>query len=124
MGANQQHETKVRNLSVSIGLQGYFFPYINLLKYADVRNANSLSVYLLMVLIVLWLQELSSEGHFQYTSPEVIETRVGELVAKEGVKLYGTKLVGFTPDEAYRRAVKALCEGNASAWKHSTEYRM
>lgn len=73
---------------------------------------------------VLWLQELSSEGYFQYTSPEVIETRVGELAARKGVKLYGTKLVGFTPDEAYRRAVKALHEGNTSAWKHSTEYRM
>lgn len=74
--------------------------------------------------IVLWLQELSSEGNFQYTSPEVIETRVGELAARKSVKLYGTKLVGFTPDEAYRRTVKALLEGNASAWKHSTEYRM
>lgn len=69
-------------------------------------------------------KELSSEGNFQYTSPEVIETRVGDLAARKGVKLYGTKLVGFTPDEAYRRAVKALLEGNASAWKHSTEYRM
>ena len=32
--------------------------------------------------------------------------------------------MGFTPDEAYRRAVKALCEGNASAWKQHGEYRM
>ena len=70
------------------------------------------------------LQELSSEGHFQYTSPEEIETRVKEMAAKQNVKLYGTKLVGFTPDEAYRRAVDALCEENATAWKHSTEYRM
>lgn len=45
------------------------------------------------------------------------------MAAKRDVKLYGTKLVGFTPDEAYKRAVKALCEGNAMAWKHS-EYRM
>ncbi|XP_067043433.1 uncharacterized protein [Acropora muricata] len=67
--------------------------------------------------------ELSSDGNFQYTSSEGIESRVRELAALRDIKLYGTKLVGFTPDEAYRRAVKALSEGNATAWKHS-EYRM
>lgn len=50
--------------------------------------------------------------------------RVGELAARKDVKIYGRKLVGFTPDEAYRRAVNALCDGNATAWKHSYDYRM
>lgn len=59
--------------------------------------------------------ELSSDGNFQYTSSEGIESRVRELAALRDIKLYGTKLVGFTPDEAYRRAVKALSEGNATA---------
>ncbi|KAJ7362031.1 Formiminotransferase domain, N-terminal subdomain [Desmophyllum pertusum] len=35
-------------------------------------------------------KDLSSEGHFQYTSPEEIETRVGEMAARKDVKLYGT----------------------------------
>lgn len=61
-----------------------------------------------MIKSTIYLQELSSEGNFQYTHPEEIENRVKEIAAKENVKLYGTKLVGFTPDEAYRRAVNAL----------------
>lgn len=77
-----------------------------------------------MIKSTIYLQELSSEGNFQYTHPEEIVNRVKEIAAKENVKLYGTKLVGFTPDEAYRRAVNALCEDNATAWKCSTEYRM
>ena len=46
------------------------------------------------------------------------------MAAKKGVELYGTKLVGFTPDEAYRRAIKAVSDGNAAAWKYSKHYRM
>lgn len=69
-------------------------------------------------------KEVSSEGLFQYTSPEEIENRVREMAAKKNVKLYGTKLVGFTPEEAYQRAVNALSQENATAWKCSAEYRM
>lgn len=69
-------------------------------------------------------RRVSSEGLFQYTSPEEIENRVREMAAKKNVKLYGTKLVGFTPEEAYRRAVNALSQENATAWKCSAEYRM
>ena len=72
----------------------------------------------------IYLQEVSSEGLFQYTSPEEIENRVREMAAKKNVKLYGTKLVGFTPEEAYQRAVNALSQENATAWKCSAEYRM
>ncbi|XP_068673500.1 uncharacterized protein [Montipora foliosa] len=68
-------------------------------------------------------KEPSSDGNFQYTHPEEIETKVRKLAAVRDMQLHGTRLVGFTPDEAYRRAVKALYEGNAMAWKHS-EYRM
>ena len=67
---------------------------------------------------------MTAEGRFQYTRADEIEQRVRDLVAAKGIQIHGTKLVGFTPDEAYHRAAKALCAGNATAWVTAMEYRM
>ena len=40
-----------------------------------------------------------------------------DLATKNGIDMFGSRLVGFTPNEAYLRAEMALLEGNATAWK-------
>ncbi|EDO44840.1 predicted protein [Nematostella vectensis] len=70
------------------------------------------------------LEELSDEGTFNYTSANNIEERIKEMASTAGVELYGTKVVGYTPEEAYHRAKNALEQGNSTAWETSKEYRM
>ncbi|KAK3709654.1 hypothetical protein QZH41_010989, partial [Actinostola sp. cb2023] len=66
---------------------------------------------------------LSDDGKFQHTSAEQIETRVKELAGKVGVNTFGSKIVGFTPEDVYLRAQNALLQGNADAWR-SVAYNM
>ena len=70
------------------------------------------------------MQDLSNDGKIRYTSPVVVEKKVQEMAAENGVRVTGRTLVGFTPDDAYERANMALWNGNSHAWQQSTEYRM
>lgn len=69
-------------------------------------------------------QSISEQGKFKYTSADQIEKKVQELAAKAGVKTFGTKIVGFTPEEAYLRAETALTHGVADAWRTAANKRM
>ncbi|XP_031567585.1 uncharacterized protein LOC116302436 [Actinia tenebrosa] len=62
-------------------------------------------------------EDPSSDGQIQYTKAEEIENKIKGLANTRGVDTFGSKLVGFTPNEAYFRAEKALLEGNATVWK-------
>ena len=40
------------------------------------------------------------------------------------IGLMDTIIVGFTPDEVYKMAHKALTEGDTMAWKHNQLHQM
>eukprot|EP00057_Strongylocentrotus_purpuratus_P001285 XP_001197760.3 PREDICTED: formimidoyltransferase-cyclodeaminase [Strongylocentrotus purpuratus] len=52
-----------------------------------------------------------------YTSPETIEQRVKDLAGQKGIRMVGTILIGFRPEEACKLAIDALQSGNNQLWK-------
>lgn len=54
----------------------------------------------------------------------LITARVAELAGKQGVKVKGTALVGFTPRECRGLAELALSQGIAEFWKEQRRIRM
>ena len=52
-----------------------------------------------------------------YTTPDAIEQRVAELAAEKQIKLVGTALVGFRPEQACQLAMEALETGQDQLWK-------
>ena len=80
------------------------------------------------MVFLLFLQEESNGeaklGVFKYTRPNEIKERIKAMASEYNIDVKGTVIVGFTPDEVYDMAYKALSEGDTMAWKNSKLYRM
>ena len=63
-------------------------------------------------------------GVFNYSRPNEIKERIKTLASKYNIDVKQTVIVGFTPDEVYDMAYKALSEGDTMAWKNSRLHRM
>ncbi|XP_019642673.1 PREDICTED: uncharacterized protein LOC109483963 isoform X1 [Branchiostoma belcheri] len=69
-------------------------------------------------------ENLYRYGEGVYTPPSVVERRIQELAAEEGVRTVGTTVVGFTPHGACQLAEQALSTGQAMHWKTRTQVTM
>lgn len=61
---------------------------------------------------------------YSHAPASLITARVAELAGKQGVKVKGTALVGFTPRECRGLAEFALSQGIAEFWKEQRRIRM
>ena len=61
----------------------------------------------------------------KYTSPSEIRERVENLASKYNISVSNeATIVGFTPDEVYNMALRALSDGNTMAWRSVQQHRM
>ena len=61
---------------------------------------------------------------FNYTRPNEIKQRIESLASQHGIGVKETVIVGYTPDEVYQMAYKALSEGDIMVWKTNQLHRM
>ena len=62
-------------------------------------------------------QLICSFGNNYYTPGHVIEGKVATMAKEDGVDVFGTSIIGFTPEGARELANQALDSGQSLFWK-------